>query len=117
MVRAVEIGSSTSSLDLPRSTASTGAGFSRSRPSFHAMKPEPSARAANGISGMPGIRPIRPAAPETTPSDTGLLASWLTRALSAVPSTPAFDTRKPAATETMMAGIWVTRPSPTVSWT
>ncbi|MNY45999.1 hypothetical protein D3C86_1811410 [compost metagenome] len=87
------------------------------RPRRQAMKPEPMARAAKGISGMPGIRPIRPAAPETTPSDTGLVASCATRALSAVPSTPALDTRKPAAMEMMMAGTWVTRPSPMVNWT
>ncbi|MNF09006.1 hypothetical protein D3C80_2095640 [compost metagenome] len=81
------------------------------------MKPEPRARAAKGSSGIPGIRPISPAVPDTTPSDTGLVANWLTKALSAEPSTPALVTRKPAATEMMMAGICVTRPSPTVSCT
>ena len=114
------MGSSTSSLgwaDAAANSASVGWGFSRSRPSFQAMKPDPIARAANGISGIPGIRPIRPAAPETTPSDTGLVANCVTRALSAVPSTPAFDTRKPAAMEMMMAGTCVTRPSPMVSCT
>jgi hypothetical protein len=28
---------------------------------------------------------------------------------------PAFDTSRPAAVETISAGTWVTRPSPTVS--
>ncbi|MPN33269.1 hypothetical protein SDC9_180754 [bioreactor metagenome] len=44
----------------------------------------------------------------------GFMASWATRALSAEPSTPAFDTRKPAAIEMIRAGIWLTRPSPMV---
>ena len=35
-------------------------------------------------------------------------------ALSAEPSTPAFETRKPAAIEMISAGIWLTRPSPIV---
>ena len=63
---------------------------------------------------MPGIRPITPAAAETMPRLTGFMASWVTRALSAEPSTPALDTRKPAAIEMIRAGIWLTRPSPMV---
>ena len=70
--------------------------------------------AANGISGMPGTTAITPEAAETTPRLTGLVASWLTSALSAEPSTPAFETRKPAAMEMMSAGTWLTRPSPIV---
>jgi transposase len=48
------------------------------------------------------------------PRATGFMASWVTRALSAAPSTPALDTRKPAAIEMIRAGIWLTRPSPMV---
>lgn len=70
MVRAVLIGSSTSSFG-PRavvaSSASVGFGLSLPRPSRQAMKPVPSARAAKGSSGTLGIRPIRPAVAETTP--------------------------------------------------
>ena len=36
-------------------------------------------------------------------------------ALSAEPLTPAFETSRPAAVETISAGICETRPSPTVS--
>ncbi len=35
--------------------------------------------------------------------------------MSVEPSTPAFDTIRPAAVETISAGIWLTSPSPTVS--
>ncbi len=49
------------------------------------------------------------------PSAFGIVASWRAMALSAEPETPAFDTSRPAAVETISAGIWVTRPSPTVS--
>ena len=64
--------------------------------------------------GMPGMKAITPAAAETMPRLIGFMASWLTRALSAEPSTPALDTRKPAAIEMIRAGIWLTRPSPMV---
>ncbi len=42
----------------------------------------------------------------------GLVKSWMPIALSAAPSTPAFETSIPAATETMSAGICETMPSP-----
>ena len=48
------------------------------------------------------------------PSETGFMASWVTRALSAAPSTPALETRKPAAIEMTSAGTWLTSPSPMV---
>ena len=63
---------------------------------------------------MPGMKAITPAAAETMPSATGFMASWATRALSAEPSTPDLETRKPAAIEMTRAGIWLTRPSPMV---
>ena len=77
--------------------------------------PAPTAIAAKGTSGMPGMIPTTPAAAETMPSEIGLVASWATSALSAEPSTPALDTRKPAAIEITSAGTWLTRPSPMVS--
>ena len=64
---------------------------------------------------MPGSRAITPAQAETMPRPTGFIASWATSALSAEPSTPALETRKPAAMEMIRAGIWLTRPSPMVS--
>ena len=44
----------------------------------------------------------------------GFIASCATRALSAEPSTPDLETRKPAAMEMISAGTWLTRPSPMV---
>ena len=92
----------------------TGAGFDASRERRQASAPAPSASAANGTIGMPGISASTPAAAETMPRAIGFIASWATRALSALPSTPAFDTRKPAAIEITRAGIWLTRPPPMV---
>ncbi len=63
---------------------------------------------------MPGIRAMTPAAAETMPSAMGLVASWVTRALSAEPSTPDLETSRPAAMEMTRAGIWLIRPSPMV---
>ena len=80
-----------------------------------ARAPAPSAMPAKGRSGIPGTTPITPAAADTMPRLTGLVASWVTRALSAAPSTPALETRKPAAMEMIRAGTWLTRPSPMVS--
>ena len=91
-----------------------GGGLAASWARFQARKPAPAARAANGMIGMPGISASMPADAETMPSAIGFMASWATRALSADPSTPAFDTRKPAAIEMIRAGIWLTRPSPMV---
>ena len=45
----------------------------------------------------------------------GLVNNCTPMALSAAPSTPAFETSIPAATETTSAGICETMPSPTVS--
>ena len=42
---------------------------------------------------------ITPAEAETMPRPTGFMASWVTRALSAEPSTPALETTMPAAIE------------------
>ena len=64
---------------------------------------------------MPGRRPANTATPAAMARPCGLVKSWLPIALSAAPSTPALETSMPAATETMSAGICVTRPSPTVS--
>ena len=114
MASALEIGSSVSSAGLAAGAASAS-GFLC--PRRQARTPAPSAMPAKGRIGMPGIRPMTPAAAETMPRLTGLAASWATRALSAEPSTPALETRKPAAIEMTRAGTWVTRPSPTVSTT
>ena len=67
------------------------------------------------MSGMPGTKPITPEAAATMPSATGFIASWVYSALSAEPSTPDLETRKPAAMEMIRAGTWLTRPSPMVS--
>ena len=64
--------------------------------------------------GMPGTKAMMPEAAETMPSEIGLVASWATSALSAEPSTPALETRKPAEIEITSAGTWLTRPSPMV---
>jgi hypothetical protein len=64
--------------------------------------------------GMPGIRAMTPDEAETMPRATGFMASWVVRALLALPSTPALDTTIPAAIEMIRAGIWLTRPSPMV---
>ena len=63
---------------------------------------------------MPGISAMTPEAAETMPRLTGFIASWATSALSAEPSTPDFETSRPAAIEITSAGIWLTRPSPMV---
>ena len=47
-------------------------------------------------------------------SGFGLPPSWRIMATSAEPSTPPLVTTMPAAVETRRAGIWLTRPSPTV---
>ena len=69
---------------------------------------------AKGIIGMPGMKARTPAEAATMPRLTGFMASWATRALSAEPSTPDLETRKPAAIEMTRAGTWLTRPSPMV---
>ena len=45
----------------------------------------------------------------------GIAGELLSSALSAAPATPALETSRPAAVETISAGTCVTRPSPTVS--
>ena len=70
--------------------------------------------AAKGRIGMPGTSAITPDAAATMPRLTGFMASWVTSALSAEPSTPDLETRKPAEIEMTRAGIWLTRPSPMV---
>ncbi len=112
MARAVEIGSSVCSPALASAAlvSTTGALC----PFRQAKSPAPSPMAAKGKSGIPGTMAITPAAADTMPRDTGLVASWVTSALSAEPSTPAFETRKPAAMEITRAGTWLTRPSPMV---
>ena len=79
-----------------------------------AKAPAPIDTRAKGMIGMPGIKAITPAAAETMPKATGFMANCATRALSAEPSTPALETRKPAAIEMIRAGIWLTKPSPIV---
>ena len=69
---------------------------------------------AKGITGMPGMRATTPDVAETMPRLMGFMANCVTSALSVEPSTPALDTRKPAAIEMIRAGLWVTRPSPIV---
>jgi hypothetical protein len=69
----------------------------------------------NGIIGMPGSTPARAAMTAAIARPCGFVNSWMPIALSAAPSTPAFDTSMPAATETIRAGICETMPSPTVS--
>ncbi len=114
MASAAEIGSSTGSVGLAASSwAEVGSGGLR--PMRQASAPVASEMAPKKMRGMPGTSPMTPEAADTTPSATGLRASCSTIALSAEPSTPAFDTRKPAAIEMIRAGIWVTRPSPIVS--
>ncbi len=111
MARAVAIGSSASSAVLGRSILSAALGACER---LQASVPAPREMAAKGRMGMPGTRAMTPAAAETMPRPTGLEASWVTRALSAEPSTPDLETRKPAAMEMIRAGIWLTRPSPMV---
>ncbi len=112
MASVAEIGSSCGSAAGAASGATSAARVCWAR--RQARPPAPRAMAANGSIGMPGTRAITPAAAETMPSATGFIASWVTRALSAAPSTPALDTRKPAAIEITRAGTWLTRPSPMV---
>ncbi len=63
---------------------------------------------------MPGSSDITSITAPDMPSAFGYPESWPSSALSAAPDTPAFDTSKPAAVETISAGTCVTRPSPTV---
>ena len=77
-----------------------------------------------GAAEQPGraASACRAAAPAATISAAGhaerlrdRATSWPNSALSAAPSTPALETSRPAAVETISAGICVTRPSPMVS--
>ena len=49
------------------------------------------------------------------PSARGYATSCRPSAPAAAPRTPALDTRRPAAVDTIRAGTWLTSPSPTVS--
>ena len=112
MAKAEAIGSSGASAG---AAAVVSAGLSGClRAVRQARAPAPKAMAAKGARGMPGTMPITPAAAETMPRLTGLVASCSTMALSAEPSTPDLETRKPAAIEMTRAGTWLTRPSPMV---
>ena len=110
MARVWEIGSSSASVGA--SLILTASGCEASFDLRQASTPEPIETRLKGMIGMPGMIASTPAAAETMPRLIGLVASWVTRALSAEPSTPALETRKPAAIETIRAGIWLTRPSP-----
>ena len=81
---------------------------------LQARPADPREMAAKGMIGMPGTRAMTPAAADTMPRAAGFMASCMTRALSAAPSTPALETRMPAAMEITRAGTWLTRPSPMV---
>ena len=106
------MGSSTGSAGVAATGALTGSrAFCEAR---QAKVPAPMEMAAKGRMGMPGTRAITPEAAETMPIDTGFMPSCFIRALSAAPSTPALETRKPAAMEMIRAGNWLTKPSPMV---
>ena len=113
MASAVEIGSSAGSAAAAGAFGSAAGAFLRCE-ARQASAPAPSAMPAKGRSGMPGTTPITPAAADTMPMLTGFPASWVASALSAEPSTPALETRKPAAMEMTSAGTWLTSPSPMV---
>lgn len=69
---------------------------------------------AKGMKGRPGrsARPISSTA--DMPNALGKRPSCSPSASPARPFIPPFDTSRPAAVETIRAGIWLTRPSPTV---
>ena len=79
----------------------------RARAAGGPCRPAPAASARNGIMRHAGQKAIsghdgRRHAERLRVS----LASCLTSALSAAPATPAFETSRPAAVETISAGIW-----------
>ncbi len=69
----------------------------------------------NGNSGRPGIRPRMTSSEAATKRARGWAPSWPNTAWLAEPRVPPLETSMPAASETIRAGIWVTRPSPTDS--
>ena len=79
-----------------------------------ASVPAPAAKAKNGSIGVPGSKPNAAIRKPDIPSAFGYMLSWPNTALSVEPMTPDFETKRPAAVDTVSAGICVTRPSPTV---
>ena len=112
MARAAEIGSSAASAGLGRrGGVGVGAGLLRAAPGQAARAEGDARERQDRHAGHQGDDAGRR---RDHAQATGFIASWVTRALSAEPSTPALETRKPAAIEMTSAGTWLTRPSPMV---
>ena len=98
-----------------RAGASGAAGGAMARRCVsQAAEPAPPASARKGSIGIPGSTAIIAAAPAAIASGFDCAPSCPIITSSAVPSVLPLVTTMPAATETSSAGIWLTRPSPTV---
>jgi len=69
----------------------------------------------NGIVGNPGTKPMQKTITDPIKTGVELEKRCLANSAPIFISDPDLETRRPAAAEIRSAGIWVTRPSPTVS--
>lgn len=79
-----------------------------------AVPPVMTASNRNGKTGVPGRIAIAVASNELMPNALGYWVNWPEMALSVDSVRPPLETIKPAAVDTINAGIWLIKPSPTV---